>query len=142
MTVNFIPYAPEHLLLLDVPPAQQAKIDHAMASGRARLAANSYAWTGIADGRVIGCGGLITQDPHRALAWVTLGIVPRRAWVAIVRKIAVVLATGPRRIEAAVKDGFENGCRLVDLLGFTREGVMHGWGADGSDFVLFARVQP
>jgi hypothetical protein len=44
-----------------------------------------------------------------------------------------------RRVQAAVKVGFERAHRLVQFLGMEEEGMMKKYGPDGADYVRYAK---
>lgn len=45
-----------------------------------------------------------------------------------------------RRAQMSVSTSNRSGWRLAEFLGFKSEGVMKAYGVDGSDYVLFARI--
>jgi len=47
---------------------------------------------------------------------------------------------GIRRYQCAVRCDFKSGQRWAEALGFTSEGIMRGYGPDGADHFLYARV--
>ena len=142
--VAFVRFQPEHLFLIDLLPDQRAWLEAAIDDGHlAQVAQLNSAWTGIADGRILGSAGFIPHGFHCSRAWAMFGQgIPRWSWLPIVGKIRHEMRRGPKRIEATVKDGFGNGCRLAHLLGFTVEGKMRAWGPDGADYFLYAQVKP
>lgn len=81
------------------------------------------------------------------LAWAVLDDPPPRLAIPITRATEWALRRwqvelGFRRIQAHVVAGFDRGERWARLLGFEREGLMRGFGHDGSDYLLMARVIP
>lgn len=140
--IYFRPFEPAHLGLLDLPAAERGPVN---AGEWAAFLAPAFTWTGFVEGRVVGCAGLVPQWPGRAQAWLLVGpALPRRAWPAITAKVAAILdaghAAGFRRIEATVVDGFAPGHRWIRRLGFRAEGLMRGYGPDGRDHWLYARL--
>jgi hypothetical protein len=66
--------------------------------------------------------------------------------VAIVKSTRRYLAglestLGLRRIQATVRADSVINRRFVEFLGFRTEGTMRGFGPDGSDYILYARVE-
>lgn len=47
-----------------------------------------------------------------------------------------------RRVQAAVKVGFNKAHRLVKFLGFEEEGLMKKYGPEGADYVRYAKCKP
>lgn len=150
-TVVFTPFEPAHLAAiadgLAGPLARYA--DRLLAPDLAGwLVTPGLSWTGLAAGRPIGCAGVHAVWPGRAQAWALFADVPRRAWPAITAKVEEVMlaahAAGHRRIETTVLDGFAAGHRWARRCGFVCEtpAPMRGYGPDGSDHFLYARVAP
>ncbi len=101
------------------------------------------AFTAMAGGEVIGCGGCIEVWDNRAAIWALVGKNAGRNMVSIHRAVSGFLLAAPwRRVEAAVDVGFEAGMRWIEMLGFQREAVMRAYRPDGGDSYLFARVKP
>lgn len=142
--IEFIPFKSEHLLLLDASEAQRNIIlSHAVAGKLTVPVVDGWDWTGIYDGRVVGCAGLIPHWNNRAVAWALFSpTMPKRAWPTILHKMRNVFKIGPRRIEASVEVGFGQGCRLAHYLGFAVEGVLKAYGPDGKDHFMYALVKP
>ncbi len=46
-----------------------------------------------------------------------------------------------KRIQGHVKEGFDEGCRWLESLGYVKEGLMLQYGPDGANHWLYARVR-
>ena len=46
-----------------------------------------------------------------------------------------------RRVQATTHADFDRGRRFLEWLGFKNEGVLQGYGPDGSDHIIYARVK-
>lgn len=93
--------------------------------------------------KILGCAGLIRNHEHYATAWARFadGLSPGE-WSALTAAIKrVIEASGLARIDMIVRTGFAAAERYAAHLGFAREGVLHRYGSDGSDFALYARVK-
>lgn len=95
------------------------------------------------DGVFMGCGGLAAQSSHRALAW---SLISSKCcgndMIALTRIVKRYLSeTKYDRIEAVVRDGFEQGHRWIKLLGFECEtpNGMKNWIGSGKNAYLYAR---
>lgn len=143
------PFQPPDLLLLEPGAAQRAEMDAADPAWRgkgARILRDGPAWTGLRDGRVVGCAGLSRVWTGRAVAWCLLGAdIPKPAWIAIHRAVAARLADAQARlfwrIEAESAAGWPPGERWMRMLGFEREGFARAFGPDGRDFTRWAKVR-
>lgn len=140
--LEIIPYQAHHLLALELQPAQAEWSNRILRPGYAQvLAENGEAWTGVVDGKVVGCAGLLPQWEGRMIAWAFFSPeIPRAAWPRIVAKMRAVFAVASGRVEAYVVSGHGAGCRLVQLLGFKVEGRMAKFAPDGSDCFMYAKV--
>jgi len=102
------------------------------------------AWTVTLNGEVLGCGGLIRAWEGRYMAWTWCGDVPfqHRGFIAdtCAAAIADAFEEGARRVEGHAPVGHVLAHRFMERLGFKREGVARCWGADGSDYVTYART--
>jgi RimJ/RimL family protein N-acetyltransferase len=103
------------------------------------------AWTGLIDGRPVGCAGFAVHFGGRAECWCFLSDdIPRRAWVSLHRAVASrvrqLQVLGVHRVEASTAVGWLPGRRWLEMLGFECEGVMRAYGPDRRDFFRFARV--
>lgn len=143
--LEFVPFRPEHLALLRLQAAQAylqpllARPDYAAAL------AGPYTWSGVVDGRVIGCAGILAQWPGRAIAWALLSReLTARHFLHAHHKVAAVMKAahraGARRIETTVDAGFDAGHRWARALGFAPEGLMRAYSPEGRDHVLYARI--
>lgn len=139
--IEFVPYEPWHLMVIDLQPTQTAYYQRFVQPGYAESLAKGVAWTGFINDRAVGCAGFAPQWEGRAVAWALFGRgIPKTVWPAIVRKVRAETQGIKGRIEATVPFGFGAGCRLAKLLGFEIEGLMKAFGPDGSDHFLYARV--
>jgi hypothetical protein len=89
-------------------------------------------------------GGVVPVWPGRGLAWFAAAPDPLLAhWLRAARFTRSLLASLPqRRIETTISANYPEGCRWAEALGFDREGLMRGFGEDGKDFWLYARIKP
>lgn len=142
--VQFIPFQARHLLELDIQPAQYEWAARVLRPGYAdNLESAGPAWTGVLDGKVVGCAGIMPQWEGYAIVWAYFGMLPPRHWPRVVRFIRKTLdAAGTRRLEANVVVGHGAACRLVNLLGFEIEGARKAFSPDGNDCFLYGRVAP
>jgi RimJ/RimL family protein N-acetyltransferase len=143
--LEFIPFAPEHLTALRLQAAQ-AYLQELIAKPEYGAAmAGPHAWTGMADGRIVGSAGILEQWPGRAICWALLGREIRtRDFLRVHHQVEAVLRRvhreGTRRVETSVDAAFDAGHRWVRALGFAPEGLMRCYSPDGRDHVLYARI--
>lgn len=150
---RLVPFEAGHLAALEVRAYEAgflARMGNLAAYG-ALLARDGMALTAIdAGGAPLACFGVIPVRLGVAEAWVALSrsfpvARPNRLWVRMTRAARVGLARLLRRryhrVQVAVPARFAEGCAWVRRLGFIEEGTMTRYGADGEDFVLFAKVR-
>ncbi|WP_022729777.1 hypothetical protein [Fodinicurvata sediminis] len=140
--IEFVPFEPRHLQEIDAPTRDARHwIENADASGLV----NGYAWSCLRDGACVGSAGVLPVWQWRALAWSFFGRMPANTWPAITRKTVRVLdqahEDGLHRIEMSVIMRFPAGHRWAEMLGFTYEGPMAGYGARGETYALYGRVR-
>lgn len=106
------------------------------------LAQQAHSYTVLRDGKVIACMGVVGHWPGRGEAWAMLDAAMPHDFLAIHHLARRFLRVGVfRRVEAVVETGFEAGHRWARALGFELEAPrMAGYGPDGRDYSLYARV--
>lgn len=136
-----VPFEPEHVLTLRLQQQQAWIADQLTIEYGNGLAKAGPAFTALHEGRSLCCGGVMHIWPHRGLAWSLIDEDAGRHFVAIVRTMKRFLESiATRRVEAAAVMGFDQGHRLMQLLGFEYEGLMRAYLPNGADCNLFARV--
>jgi len=150
---RFDPEHAEHIL---------ANIQQGQAKDGAMSIWNGVAWEKVAkqifsysfvdaDLTPIAAFGFIEAWPGRGMAWSLLSNrVGRKEMLYIHRKavLAAHTAMNPltplnfRRLETAVRTDFPEAVRWIELLGFTREGLMRAYDAAGDDYYLYSRIRP
>lgn len=140
-----VPYKAAHLLMLDEQDAEKLwgglmkNAEHA-----ALLEVMGPGHTAMRDGKVLACVGLVDHWPGRATAWAMMAKHVGADYIHIHRAtLRMIKLMNYRRIETSVACNFVNGIRWAELLGFKRETPepMRGYGPDGSDHYLYARVK-
>ncbi|WP_232343223.1 GNAT family N-acetyltransferase [Burkholderia pseudomallei] len=136
---------PEHILAVELQPAQAATADALTREYAEKLcAATRVGWAIVEDGKVLGCGGLVECWENRAQTWALISsalLVPRRFRL-VHRMVRRVLDDAPwRRIEMDVDASHAAGIAWAEHLGFERECVRRKYTAAGRDMLLFARTK-
>lgn len=91
---------------------------------------------------VVACGGLVNMWENRAQVWSLISHDAGRHFVRVVRVMQSFLDLQDiRRIEATVDADFEQGHRLIHMLGFKYEGLMPAYLPNGRDCCLYGRVK-
>lgn len=100
------------------------------------------AFTGLVDGEVGGCAGVVLFWPGVGEAWAVLTETGREHPVQATELVRTGLRTvidgmRLRRVQADVSADFLPGHRWIRLLGFSYEGTMPRYGPNGEDFVRY-----
>lgn len=142
MALRFVPFAQHHMHLLTPQPAQEREHEMLVDTPEALdELAKGPAFTAIADGDVIGCGGIVEHYPGRCAVWAIVGWNAGPHMRPVTRMVRDVVARYPcRRIEATVRRDFKPGARWVKMLGFRWEGVMRAYSPLGETVIMFARI--
>lgn len=138
-----VPFKPEHLRMLVLQDAQawmQPMIEEADYADA--LVAAGPCWT-LTDGETVAmCAGLVRMWETRAQAWSLMSAHAGRRMIRVVRIMkGLIDLQAERRIEAVVDEEFEQGHRLIRMLGFVKEGVMRAYLPDGGSVAMYARVR-
>ena len=142
-----LPYEPADLLGLDLRDYERSFLaDFADREAYAEILRQGAAFTLCKD-VPIGCFGILRLRPGVGEGWLCLsnalpiGQASRdwaRAVTLIERQLTVEMGRF-HRVQVALPARFAAGQRLVRRLGFELEGVLRRYGADGSDFISYAR---
>lgn len=139
--MNLVPFDPAHALAMRVQPNQSLPRGEFL---RALSTPAGEAYTGMVDGRPIGCAGVVEMWQGRALAWALLSEDAGPHMIAVTRAIRFFLGTVPfRRVEMAVDAEFPAAIRWAEMLGFERETPepMRAYTPDGRACYQYARVK-
>lgn len=107
------------------------------------LAADSYSFSGVRDGKVIGAAGIHPIHSGVGQAWALLSPDIRKEKFFLhrecKRRIYSAIELGLfHRIEIIVDAKFKEAIQWAGVLGFRYEGTRHMYGPDGSDYFSYA----
>lgn len=137
-----VPFRPHHIEVFDVREAQ-AEMRPYFSAEYAEAIAQTEAFTGFINGRIVGCAGFICPWPDRATCWALIAAgVTNRQMIEITRavKAAIDLRT-ERRLEATCDTDFVGAHSWLRHLGFTREGTMRAYTPAGRDNDIYSRIK-
>jgi hypothetical protein len=141
--MHIIPFEPSHLRGLILQESQAWMSPMLKQDYGAYLKNSGPCFTAAHEDRVLVCSGLVNVWENRAIAWALMSADAGRSFVRIFRAIRSFLDLQDiRRIEATVDANFDQGHRLMRMLGFTLETPepMRSYLPDGRDCHLYARV--
>jgi RimJ/RimL family protein N-acetyltransferase len=141
--MKIIPFEPEHLKDIKVQGGQLDWQLYNYETYGAELKKAGMAYTAVDnEGRIIGCAGIIKIWTGRGEAWALFGGGWQRHYIGITKAVLRGLRlSNLRRIEANVRADFDKAQAWITYLGFNEEGYMRKYGADGADFIRYARIR-
>ena len=109
------------------------------------MGVDGQSFTGIQDGVVIACGGVLPMWPGVGEGWVLASGEIHNNKFATVRICRSILQKimddyGYWRIQGATLANWESGVKFARMLGFVNEGLMKRFGPGGEDYLRHARV--
>ncbi len=110
-----------------------------------RFLLTTDAWTGLYEGKVVACGGIIRMWPGLAEAWIAVTPLARQHTVFLYRHVLAFLDLVTetyklRRIEAKLCASFILARKFAHRLGFTHDALLKRYGPNGEDYMLVSKV--
>lgn len=142
--LDYQPFRSGHLQFL--APQRLQRHDHAIMlnSEYANIVDNNFGLSAWRGNTCVAAAGVVPIFRGRAVAWAILSNDAAPYMLEIVRKARRTIAALPyRRIEIAVRAGFDDGHRFARLIGMTLETPepMRAHGANGEDEHMYAVVK-
>lgn len=140
--MHVIPFEPLHLRTLVLQEAQ-AWMQPMLADDYGVSLKKAGPCFTITEGEdVVMCSGMVNMWENRAQAWALISQGAGAHFVRIFRAMKSYLdLQDTRRIEAVVDANFEQGHRMMRMLGFQHEGLMRAYLPDGRDACLYGRIK-
>lgn len=136
-----VPYEPAHVIGMQLQKRQAFALSYLSLGYLSELKRLGPSATALVDGHVIACGGIAVQSFGQGTLWAFVAQEAGPHMVRLDRCIRRLIAIPKlRRIEATTEEGFVQGCRWLELLGFQYEGPLRRYGPAGEDHVRYARV--
>ena len=145
MTAEIRPFKAEDLLAFEPRDYEGMSLHERVLMGVKKEKAGP-AFTGVVDGKIIGCAGVGLMWDGVGEAWAVLShdIELHRLWFHRTARRGLVMlmaAMNLHRLQASVRIDIERNCRWLEAFGFVREGIMHGYAPDKTDCVRYALVR-
>lgn len=104
------------------------------------------AWTGLLDGKVIVCAGVLHIDDYFGQAWSFVSEDFTKENLSVKMKCIKGIKNGLdrlplRRIQADTETWFLEAQRFLRFLGFEKEGIMRSYTPVGDDSILYSRIK-
>lgn len=131
-------FSKDDLLRIKVQPEQQHEMNFAGLPSQS-------SFTFEQDGKVLGVFGFAEMYRGRGAVFAFVSAEAGRYMTAVVRALKRIIDSGMpyygfERLEMSVLDGFFQGERMAEMLGFEYEGMMRKY-FKGRNYKLFARVK-
>lgn len=140
--MHITPFAPEHILTMDIQP-HQAWMRQAVVEGYGEFLARGIAETLWRDGAPIACYGGVLLWPGNTEVWAVFARDIGVSMTAAHRAAkALIEANAQPRLQAYVDAEFAEGVRWALQLGFKAEGKPRRYFPNGNDAYLFAITAP
>jgi len=138
---ELITFKKEHLEIMDIG-AREAGLLSAEGSGEA-LENSSMAFTGIIDGRIIACGGVVVNRYGAGEVWLLPSTRLKDHKLEVCKAIkqwldGVVVDAGLHRLQShCIDDDFH--AAWMTFLGFEKEGVLRQY-IKGTDYAIWGKI--
>ena len=139
--------------MIDVRPATQEDLEYLRQNpleealkGYPQLRiCDSNTYTAVLNGEVVGIGGVVVLWKGVGEAWVILSRncqnKPIEMFLCIKRVYkALIQSCELNRIQVVVRVDFPQSIKMIEKLGFEREGLMRRYCPDGCDAYMYARI--
>ena len=135
-----VEFEPEHMARIDLGEAQ-AYVGPFCGPEEGRALAKYESFTVLHEGEVLACAGVVPKWPGVVTMWGLFGRgFPQHYREGYIFAHKWLFICPVRRLETYCTLGHDAGERLLEHLGFVREGLMRQCLPDGRDAWMFARV--
>jgi hypothetical protein len=144
--LEFRPMLAGDAVLLELQPRQHYELGryhstYTLEEG-ADLADNGDAWTAYRGSTIVTIAGFRELFPGHAVVWASLSADVGHDHLAITRFARWQIANSRfRRLEAIVDAGDKRAVTWAQLVGLTPVHTLRGYGAEGTDHILFERIR-
>lgn len=137
-----IEFEPFHAELIHVKYEQLGEMPHFI--DMMESLNNTYAWSGVEDGQVIACGGMVPLHPGCGDIWALFSDDFKHHKVEALKALKLHIDNlqnqGYERLQTTVLSNYKIGKRFVEWLGFKNEGTMRKY-IDGVDYDRYAKIR-
>lgn len=140
--LSVLQFVPPHFDALELQPSQAYVRAYTGIEKLQELAERGPAYTILAGGRVIFCGGLREYGSQRGVLWSFIAPIAGDRFVAVHRHVCRFIETVERPyMQATCRSGFAAGARWLRMLGFQFEKPLGHYGPGQVPHDLFMRVR-
>ena len=135
-----------HLKWLDFGNINGLGLAGVVSESDAKLIENvCTSWTGIQDGKIVGCGGFTPLWTGVTEIWMYLepeAFKRKRLALRLMRHILndIIERKQYHRIQAVVLKDYKEGIRFAEFFGFKNEGLMESYSVNKEDVYRYARI--
>ena len=142
--MRIVRFQRDHLKALQLQPAQAYMLGEVSAAGYGEMLEAEGAFTAMDDvGRVLAVAGVSARWQGVGTLWALIACDAGPHMRTLIRATKGYLENvgGCHRVESSVDVGFDAGERLLELLGFEREGLARRYRPDGGDCTIWAKIR-
>lgn len=133
------PFRTWHLEEIELQPAQTSWKRYGTIPYAQHLEAGT-AFTAREGSRVIACAGVLPIERDVGTLWAFLAVGARLHLLRLGRMaLRLCQVSGYARVVTSTESDFPQGCRFLELLGFSFVDTIEGFGPDGRDHHFYAR---
>ncbi|MBO6782241.1 MAG: hypothetical protein JJ899_03070 [Alphaproteobacteria bacterium] len=134
--MQIVNFQADHLHAVEPQTAQADVVNYIDAIDRQMLAARGMSFSALADGKIVGCAGVVELWPGVGQAWAVLSREALDEPITLTRAVLRELERIRRerslhRVQATVADGHGAGARWLAFMGFEVEGLLINYGPGG-----------
>ena len=119
MAMVFVPFHPDHIGQMQNYGGQEQLVMSVQKDDLYDIHKRSDAYTGMVDGRIVGCAGIVRVTQHRGVAWGVFQQTGRNEFLSIHMRVRQALRDSDlKRIEAFVDPRSPRAMRWIAMLGF------------------------
>jgi hypothetical protein len=134
-------FKPEHLDEIDLQDEQRSWYEYEQRLEYARGLTRGLGYTVRVAGQIIVCGGVLPVDQSTGQLWCFMSKYARTHLITVHRvALRFMQISGLPTLYATSEADFANGCRWLLMLGFKQSAVLHKYGPDGRDHILYTKV--
>lgn len=135
------PFTAEHFRAIRLQPSQEFLRQFVTDERCAWLASRGAAYSVLVDGEVMACGGVVEWSSTRGMVWAHLSRDLQPQMTAVHRVAMRLINTYPHlRLQATCQQGFAQGARWLQMLGFIFVRPLPEYGPTRSPHDLYLRA--
>ena len=135
-----------HIKEFELRPEDKGRLINEDPSKWEQVSDNSIAYSFYHHGNLIFCGGIFLHYAGFGEAWLLCSpkaeFLPKDVFKLTKNTLdKIIKDNGLFRVQATVRCDWKQAQKFVEKLGFIPEGVLHKYGMDQSNYIMFGRIE-